>query len=205
LIGNNYQNTSVVAQSTTLDLPGLDRVPGVAELFARYPWPVYLAFVLPFGLAWMFANTRHGRNMRAIGENPRAAAAGAGIPVRRWQAFYVGVNGLLGGFAGAVLAVVAIGEWGTDVTAGRGFIALAAVIFSAWRPLRLIVGAYLFGGLLILAELGGALRWPVPSELLDMMPYLGAVLILVLWATRAKERGDSSAPSALGARVVRAR
>ncbi len=202
LIGNSYQNTAVPAQSTVVGLPGLDRIPVVKELVGQYPWPVYLAFVLPFALAWMLGHTRHGRNLRAIGEDPEAASSGAGIGVRRWRTVYVGVNGLLGGLAGAMLAVVVVGEWGTDVTAGRGFIALAVVIFSGWRPMRCIVGAYVFGGLLILADLGGALAWPVPSDFLDMMPYVGAVAILIAWAARSRGRG--AAPSALGARLKRA-
>lgn len=201
LIGNSYQNTTVEAGSTIVGVPGVDRIPVVKELFGRYPWPVYLAFVLPFAVAWMLSKTHHGRNLRAIGEDPVAASAGAGIPVRSWRVVYVGLNGLLSGLAGAVLAVVAIGEWGIDVTAGRGFIALAVVLFSGWRSMRLLVGAYLFGGLLILADLGGALLWPVPSDFLDMMPYLGAVVILIVWAVRPRSRG--AAPAALGLRLRR--
>lgn len=202
LIGNSYENTTVASRSTIVGLPGIDRLPVVKELVGQYPWPVYLAFVLPFVVAWMLSRTRHGRNLRAIGEDPTAASAGAGIAVRPWRVVYVGVNGLLGGFAGAVLAVIAIGEWGPDVTAGRGFIALAVVIFSGWRSMRLIIGAYVFGGLLILADLGGALAWPVSSDFLDMMPYLGAVLILIGWAFRARAGG--AAPASLGLRLKRA-
>jgi simple sugar transport system permease protein len=198
LIGSHYENTTVSSRSMIVSIPGIDRIPVVKEMIGSFPWPVYLAFVLPFGVAWMLARTRHGRNMRAIGEDPVAASAGAGIAVSGWRTFYVAVNGLLGGFAGAVLAVVAIGEWGVDVTAGRGFIALAVVIFAAWRGMRLIVGAYIFGGLLILADLGGALGWPVPSEFLALMPYLGAVLILCVWALQARHRGIGAAPTALG-------
>lgn len=202
LLGTPYQNTNVSSAGTVVDIPGIDRIPVAKELIGHYPWPVYLAFVLPFALGWVFRYTRHGRNMRAIGEDPRAAVGGAGIAVKRWQFAYVALNGLLGGFAGAVLAVIAIGQWGTDVTAGRGFIALAVVIFAAWRPLRLIGGGYLFGGLLILADLGGALSWPIPPEILDMLPYIGAVVVLVIWAIRARERGESAAPAGLGVRMV---
>lgn len=198
LIGSHYENTTVSSKSMVVSLPGIDQIPVIKEMIGSFPWPVYLAFVLPFGIAWMLARTRHGRNMRAIGEDPVAASAGAGIAVSRWRTFYVAVNGLLGGFAGAVLAVIAIGQWGIDVTAGRGFIALAVVIFSAWRGMRLITGAYIFGGLLILADLGGALRWPVPSEFLAFMPYLGAVVILIIWALQGRRRGIGAAPSALG-------
>lgn len=200
-LGNAYQNTTVSGQSTVIGLPGVDRIPVVKEMIGHFPWPVYFAFVLPFAVAWLYGHTQHGRNMRAIGESPASAAAGAGISVKPWRVFYVGVNGLLGGFAGAVLAVVAVGAWGPDVTAGRGFIALAVVIFSGWRARRLIVGAYFFGGLLILVELGGALVWPVSSDFLAMLPYVGAVLVLVLWALRGRQRGGSAAPSALGQRV----
>jgi simple sugar transport system permease protein len=204
-LGNSYQNLTVSGQSTVVGLPGIDRIPVVKEMIGRSPWPVYVAFALPFFVSWLLTNTRHGRNMRAIGENPAAAATGAGIAVRPWRMFYVGVNGLLGGFAGAVLAVVAVGAWGPDVTAGRGFIALAVVIFSAWRPRRLIAGAYLFGGLIILVELGGALVWPISSDYLAMVPYLGAVVVLILWALRGRERGGSAAPGALGMRTSQRR
>jgi ABC-type uncharacterized transport system permease subunit len=203
LVGSHYENTTVSSNSLTVSLPGIDHIPVVKEMIGSFPWPVYFAFVLPFGVAWMLARTRHGRNMRAIGEDPVAASAGAGIAVSRWRTFYVAVNGLLGGFAGAVLAVIAIGQWGVDVTAGRGFIALAVVIFSAWRGMRLIVGAYIFGGLLILADLGGALGWPVPSEFLAFMPYVGAVIILIIWALQGRQRGIGTAPSALGVSSAR--
>ena len=203
-LGNAYVNTTVSGQSTVIGLPGIDRIPVVKEMIGHFPWPVYFAFVLPFFVAWVLTRTQHGRNMRAIGENPMAAAAGAGIGVRPWRIFYVGVNGLLGGFAGAVLAVLAVGEWGSDVTAGRGFIALAVVIFSRWRPMRLIVGAYFFGGLLILTELGGALVWPISSDFLAMAPYLGAVIVLILWALRARDNSNA-APSALGMKISQRR
>lgn len=196
LIGANDESVAVPSASTKVTLPGISHIPVVGALVAHYPWPVYFAFVLPFFIGWMFRSTRHGRAMRAVGEDPVSAASGAGIAVVRWRMVYVAFNGLLGGFAGAVLSVIAIGEWGFDVTAGRGFIALVIVIFAAWRPMRLIVGAYILGGLLILADLGGALSWPVPPEFLNMIPYAGAVLILIAWALRASGRGV--APSALG-------
>ncbi len=197
LIGTHYENIAVSA-STTVTIPGIDRVPVLGKLVGAYPWPVYVAVLLPFAFAWMFAYTRHGRNMRAIGENPTAAAAGSGIAVRRWRGMYVAVNGLLGGFAGAVLAVVVIGEWGPDVTAGRGFIAFAVVIFAAWRCMRLIVGAFVFGALLILVSLGGAFAWPVPPAFLSMVPYLGVVIVLVAWGVHSRRHGTGMAPAALG-------
>ncbi len=202
LLGNNYENTSVSSSSTIINLPGVDRIPVVREMIGSFPWPVYIAFVLPFGVAWLFGHTRHGRNMRAIGENPATASTGAGIAVTKWRLFYVGVNGFFGGFAGAFLAVVAVGSWGPDVTAGRGFIALAVVIFSAWRARWLIVGAAFFGGLLILVELGGALAWPISPDFLSMFPYLGAVIVLVIWSIRGRRSEQSTAPSSLGAKVT---
>ena len=89
LLGNNFENTSVSSSSTVISLPGIDRIPVVREMIGRFPWPVYAAFVLPFGVAWMLGHTRHGRNMRAIGEDPATAATGAGISVTRWRLFYV--------------------------------------------------------------------------------------------------------------------
>ena len=201
-VGSAYENTTVSGQSTVVGLPGIDRIPFVKELIGHFPWPVYAAFVMPFFVWWLLTRTQHGRNLRAIGESPAAAAAGAGIAVRPWRLFYVGVNGLFGGFAGAVLAVLSVGDWGPDVTAGRGFIALAVVIFAAWRPMRLILGAYFFGGLLILVELGGALVWPISADFLSMLPYLGAVIVLILGALRGRSAGGSAAPSALGMKAA---
>jgi simple sugar transport system permease protein len=198
MIGSHYENTTVSSSSTIVALPGIDKIPVIRELIGTYPWPVYVAFILPFIVAWILSHTRHGRNMRAIGDNPIAASAGAGIAVRRWRGFYVALNGLLGGFAGAVLAVIVIGEWGPDVTAGRGFIAFAVVMFSAWRSMRLIVGAYVFGALLILVSLGGALAWPVPPAFLSMVPYIGVVVILIFWALHSRSRGVGIAPASLG-------
>lgn len=197
-IGAHYEDIAVRSKSTIVTLPLLDRVPVLKEIVASYPWPVYLAVILPIVVWWFFAMTRHGRNMRAIGEDPVAAAAGGGINVRGWRSLYVFINGCLGGFGGAVLAVIVLGEWGPDAVAGRGFIALAVVLFSAWRPLRIIAGSYIFGLLLILVSLGGALAWPIPSAFLSMVPYMGVIGILVLWAYLSHQRGIGYGPAALG-------
>lgn len=204
LLGNSYVDEPVKGHTAVISLPLIDKIPFLRSVVTPYPWPVYLAFLLPFGVWWLLSRTSHGRSMRSIGEDPVAAATGAGLTVRRWQTFYIGVNGLLGGFAGAVLAIIGVGDWGPDVTAGRGFLALAVVIFASWRPLRLLIGAYLFGGLLILSALGGALQWPVPSQVLDMMPYLGTIIVMLLWAAAARRFGAASAaPAALAVRITR--
>ena len=153
---------------------------------------------MPIAAWWILFRTRHGLNMRTIGENP-AAADISGINVNGWRMFYVGVGGGFAGLGGAFLSLGPIGTWLAQMTAGLGWIALAIVIFANWRPLRLIAGAMLFGALGTLGNVAQALGWNIPSEVFSALPYLGTILVLVaLAALRSRRAEQPPWPAALG-------
>jgi simple sugar transport system permease protein len=131
--------------------------------------------------------------VRAVGENPVAAfAAGKDPHALQYQALFIA--GLLGGVAGAHLSLGVARTWAEWMTAGRGFIAVALVIFSRWRPLRAVVGALLFGGAISLQLLLQARGVPVSPFLLDMLPYVLSLVVLAVWGGTHRQ----AAPGSLG-------
>ena len=129
---------------------------------------------------WVLFFTRWGLSLRAVGENPTAAfAAGRDPHVLQYQALFIA--GLLGGIAGAHLSLGLAKTWAEWMTAGRGFIAVALVIFSKWHPLRAIAGALLFGGAISLQLQMQALGVPISPFLLDMLPYVLSLAVLAVW------------------------
>jgi ABC-type uncharacterized transport system permease subunit len=202
-LGVSYVSRPLQASAGNVDVPLLQHVPFLGEIFFRQPWPTYVAVVLTLAVAFLFARTTHGLSMRAIGEDPAAAHA-SGIPVRAWQAVYVSVGGALMGIGGAVLSLVATRTWASDMTAGRGFVAFALVIFVGWRALGLLWGSFLFGVLLVLGPVGEAHGWPIPPSMLDMAPYIFTILAVVLRIWRELRRsGTTAAPAALGLGFIR--
>ena len=160
-------------------LPGLSKLPFVGPaLFSQHPM-VYVAVALGVGIGWFLFRSRSGLVLRAIGESPESAHA-LGYPVRRIRLAAVMAGGALCGLSGAFLSVVYTPLWVEGMTAGRGWIALALTTFATWRPLRVLLGAYLFGGvtMLQLHLQGQGVDLPVP--LLTMLPYLATILVLVL-------------------------
>ena len=154
---------------------------------------VYLAVPTAIAVWWMLFSTRWGLWLRAVGESPVAAfAAGVNPAAIQFQALIVA--GLLGGVAGAALSLGVAKTWAEWMTAGRGFIAVALVIFSAWHPLTALWGALLFGGAVAFQLQMQARGVPVSSFLLDMLPYLLSLGVLVLWSG-ARRR---AAPASLG-------
>ena len=131
-------------------------------------------------LLWLFLQkTRAGLLLRAVGERPEVADA-IGFAVRPIRLAAVLFGGALAGLAGAYLSLVNTPMWAEGMTAGRGWIALALVVFATWRPLRVLAGAWLFGGMTVLQLHTQALGLAIPSEFLSMLPYLATVLVLVL-------------------------
>jgi len=140
---------------------------------------VYFAVLLTVGLIWFLYRTRSGLVLRSVGESPESAHA-LGYPVRRIRLMAVVAGGALCGLAGAYLSVVYTGLWVENMVAGRGWIALALTTFATWRPLRVLLGAYLFGGV---TQLGFHLQSQgvhVPSQFLSMMPYVATIVVLAL-------------------------
>jgi len=155
------------------DLP----VVGVA-LFRQHPM-VYLCMALIAGVTWFLYRTRAGLVLRAIGESPESAHA-LGYPVRGLRLVAVMAGGALCGVSGAYLSVVYAPLWVEGMVAGRGWIALALTTFATWRPIRVLLGAYLFGGVTMLQLHLQGQGVHIPSQIMSMLPYLATILVLVL-------------------------
>ena len=162
-------------------LPGLARLPLVGPLFFSFHPVVYLAAALAAGLAWFLYRTKSGLVLRAVGESPESAHA-LGFPVRRIRVLAVVAGGALAGLAGAYLSVVYTPLWVEGMVAGKGWIALALTSFATWRPGRVLLGAYLFGGVTMLELHLQGEGVNVPVQVLTMLPYLATILVLVLIA-----------------------
>ena len=160
-------------------LPLLGDLPFVGPALFRHHPMVYLTVLAAAGLAWLFYRTRLGLVLRAVGESPESAHA-LGYHVRGLRLAAVAAGGALCGVAGAYLSTVYTPLWVEGMVAGRGWIALALTVFATWRPARILLGAYLFGGvtMLQLHLQGLGVEWP--SQFLSMLPYVATVVVLVL-------------------------
>ena len=147
-------------------------------LFRQHPM-VYLAMFMVAGLIWFLYRTRGGLVLRSVGESPESAHA-LGYPVRRIRLGAVVAGGALCGLAGAYIAVIYTPLWVEGMVAGKGWIALALTTFATWRPARILLGAYLFGGVTMLQFHLQGQGVQVPSQVLTMMPYLATIVVLAL-------------------------
>ena len=178
-----------------LHIPGLTDLPFAGRILFGEDAFVYFSLALVVGVWWFLYKTRAGLILRACGDNHLSAHA-LGYPVLRIRLFAVMFGGACAGLAGAYLPLAYTPFFIPGMTAGRGWIALALVVFSSWRPGRLVVGAYLFGAVTILQLHAQGAGIGVPSQLLSALPYLATVIVLVL-LSRARS-GGSTAPAALG-------
>jgi ABC-type uncharacterized transport system permease subunit len=160
-------------------IPFLADLPFVGPAFFRQHPMVYLTIALTFGLIWFLYRTRAGLVLRSVGESPESAHA-LGYPVRRIRLAAVMVGGSLCGLAGAYVSVVYTPLWVEGMIAGKGWIALALTTFATWRPARVLLGAYLFGGVTMLQFHLQTLGVDIPSQFLSMLPYLATIVVLVL-------------------------
>ena len=161
------------------EIPGLADIPFVGPAFFKQHPLVYLAIALAVGLTWFLYRSRAGLVLRAVGESPESAHA-LGYPVRRIRLAAVMAGGALCGLAGAYVSVIYTPLWVEGMIAGKGWIALALTTFATWRPARVLLGAYLFGGVTMLQFHLQGEGVEVASQLLTMLPYLATVLVLVL-------------------------
>jgi ABC-type uncharacterized transport system permease subunit len=160
-------------------IPFLADVPLLGPaLFRQHPM-VYIAMALTAGLIWFLYRTRAGLVLRSVGESPESAHA-LGYPVRRIRLAAVVAGGALCGLAGAYVSVVYTPLWVEGMIAGKGWIALALTTFATWRPARVLLGAYLFGGVTMLQFHLQSLGVSVPTQFLTMLPYLATIVVLVL-------------------------
>ncbi|MFC7519060.1 ABC transporter permease, partial [Herbaspirillum sp. GCM10030257] len=181
-IGINYVGRSL--ENPKFALPFLADIPFLGTaLFRQHPM-VYLSLLLCGGIIWFLYRTRAGLVLRAVGESPTSAHA-LGYNVRRIRLAALLFGGACCGLAGAFLSLVYTPLWVEGMVAGRGWIALALTTFATWRPARVLVGAYLFGGVTIMTFHAQGLGVSIDSQLLSMMPYLATILVLVLISTNA--------------------
>jgi len=165
-------------------LPILGDLPFVGPAFFRQHPVVYLAMALTLALAWFLYRSRAGLVLRAVGESPESAHA-LGYPVRRIRLAAVLAGGALCGLAGAYVSVVYTPLWVEGMIAGKGWIALALTTFATWRPARILLGAYLFGGVTMLQFHLQGQGVEIPSQFLSMLPYVATIVVLVLISRNA--------------------
>jgi len=198
-IGKAYSGLPARATFERIVVPYLSDIPVIGRAFFSQNILVYLIYlILPFAIHYLMFKTRHGLNMRAVGENPAAADA-AGIPVQAIRFWYVAVGAALAAGAGAYLTLAFVPGWSEGVIAGRGWIAVALVIFAGYRPWNAVLAALLFGVITSIGFVGQARNWPVAPALLSTLPYLGTIaFIIVPVLAWHKIRRRMAAPAALG-------
>ena len=182
-----------------VDVPLLSDIPYIGRLFFEQDLFVYASFALTVLIALYLTRTRSGLTLRSIGENHTSANA-LGLPVLRVRFLAILFGGACAGLAGAYLALVYTRFWSPGMTAGRGWIALALVVFAAWRPCWLLIGAYIFGAATVLQLHAQAAQFGVPSQVLSAVPYLATIVALLLLSLR---HGRAiGAPGSLGSPFV---
>ena len=168
-----------LSERPQFSIPGLADIPFVGPaLFKQHPM-VYFAIALTIALGWFLYRSRAGLVLRAVGESPESAHA-LGYPVRKIRMAAVMFGGALCGVAGAYISVIYTPLWVEGMVAGKGWIALALTTFATWRPARVLLGAYLFGGVTMLQFHLQGQGVDVPSQFLSMLPYVATIVVLVL-------------------------
>jgi general nucleoside transport system permease protein len=202
LIGENFVGSPGI-KLPNLYIPVLSDLPLVGRLVFGQDPLFYVSIALVFGVMWFLFKARTGLTLRSIGDNHDSAHA-LGIPVIRYRYFAIMFGGACAGLAGAHLSLVYTPQWIENMTAGRGWIALALVVFASWRPWRVLAGAYLFGAVTIGQLHAQALGLGIPSQLLSALPYLATILVLVLISSNRRLTMINT-PACLGRPFVPAR
>ncbi len=162
-----------------INIPILSELPAIGRIVFGQDALVYVGILLTFGVWWFLFRTRAGLILRSVGDN-HASAHALGYPVIRVRFMAVLFGGACAGLAGGYLSLVYTPQWTQNMTAGRGWIALALVVFATWLPWRVAAGALLFGAVSILQLHAQAFGVGVPSQFLSMLPYVTTILVLVL-------------------------
>ncbi len=195
LLGGGYVGI-VPPQTPNLNIAGLSDLPIIGELLFSHDPVIYFSIFLVFAV-WYFLNrTRSGLVLRACGENHDAAhSLGYNVVMIRFGAILFG--GACAGLGGAYISLIRVPFWVEGITAGSGWIALAIVVFASWKPWRVILGAYLFGGITILQISLQALGISISAAYLSMTPYIVTIVVLVIMSADRK-RASLNAPACLG-------
>lgn len=194
-IGLDYVSV-VIEPIKAVHLPVLSDIPGVGTLLFGWNPLVYLSLLLFVAIQWFLFRTRAGLVLRAVGESPQSAHA-IGYPVILIRYLAVLFGGACAGLGGAYLSLVYNPSWVEGMTAGRGWIALALVVFATWKPWRVLAGAYLFGGVTLAQFQAQALGVEIPAQYLSMLPYVATILVLAI-ISRDATTIRLNAPASLG-------
>lgn len=179
-------------------IPILGDIPFIGKIFFRQDAFIYLSYIIAIVLGIYLLRTNKGNNLKAVGENPGAADV-ASINVKLYKYFHTILGGALCGLGGAYLSLVYVPAWQENITAGRGWIAVALVIFSSWNPYKALLGAYLFGGLDII---GFRITQSIISPyFISMLPYVVTIIVLVIVSTRKSRK--NAPPKSLGVAYFR--
>lgn len=179
-----------------INIPVLSDLPLIGPLLFSHDPLVYLSLLLVGGVAWFLTRSRTGLILRAIGENHDAAHA-IGYHVVLFRLAAIAFGGACAGIGGSYLSIVQTPIWVENMSAGRGWIALAIVVFATWRPGRALMGAYLFGGVTVIQLHAQGFDIAVDAQILSMLPYLVTILVLVM-ISRDRTRASLNAPACLG-------
>lgn len=194
-IGQNYVSLALPGLAN-FNIPLLSNIPVLGPILFQQNYVVYLSILAFFAVWWVLTKTRLGLLLKAVGESPESAhAMGYNVLGIRYVAVLFG--GMMAGIGGAFLSTVYTPMWIENMVGGRGWIAIALVVFAVWKPSRLMLGAYLFGGVTILQFHAQALGIRVPNEFLAALPYVATIVVLVL-ISRDKKLLKMNLPASLG-------
>jgi len=190
MIGVAYEGIPKIA------IPVLSSIPVIGNILFNQDGLVYLSIFMVIATMWFLSKTRAGLILRAVGDSHDAAHA-MGYSVIKIRFLAIIFGGAMAGVGGAYLSLSYSPLWVEGMTAGRGWIALALVVFASWRVGRVLLGAYLFGGITILQLHAQALGIGIPSQIMSMLPYLATILVLVI-ISRDKSKIKLNSPASLG-------
>ena len=200
-LGRNLVGLRAEDRFSELHIPLLGDIPKIGEIFFQQNALVYIAYAVVPVAWWYIYRTRQGLNLRALGERPEAADS-LGLDVSFLRYCYVVLGGALAGLGGAMISLGTNPGWIENMTAGAGWIAVALVIFAGWNPVRVALGAFLFGGVEASVPRLQTVGVDISPFFLDMLPYLFTIAVLVL-SMRESTRRRYGAPAALGQPYIR--
>ena len=196
-VGKPYESVAL-ASVPLVPIPLLHKIPVLGPALFHQQGLVYFSWALLGAVAWFLYRSKAGLILRAVGESPVSAhSIGYGVVRIRYQAVLFG--GAMAGIGGAFMSVFYTPMWVEGMVAGRGWIALSLVVFATWRPLRVMIGAYLFGGCMIMQMFvqGSGAKISIPAQFLSALPYLATILVLVL-ISRNRGTIRLNSPASLG-------
>jgi len=179
---------SVKSLFVTIEIPVLSKISVIGPMFFQQDIFIYFGYIITIAASLYLWRTKKGLNLKAVGENAAAADA-SGINVNLYKYVHIVIGGALCGLGGAYMSLVTVPVWQENVVAGRGWIAVALVIFASWKPSKALIGAFLFGGLNILGYRLQSMGIHISQYLVDMVPYLATILIVII-STRKNRKED---------------